>query len=38
MQEYVLEQRPDLIREINELDPEVKEKYKDAWNLSSIEI
>ena len=38
MQEYVLEQRPDLIREINQLDPELKEKYKDEWNLSGIEI
>jgi hypothetical protein len=38
MQEYVCINRPDLIGEIEDLDPILKEKYKDEMNLSNVEV
>ena len=37
-QEYVIKNRPDLIGEIDKLDPELAKEYKPELNLSGIEI
>ena len=38
MQKLVITQRPDLIKKIDNLDPKLKEKYKNELNLAGIEI
>jgi hypothetical protein len=38
MQDYICKNRPDLIGEIQSLHPIIKEKYKNEFNLSGVEI
>jgi predicted metal-dependent hydrolase len=38
IQELIIQNRPDLIQSIGELDPEIREKYNHEWNLVSIPI
>jgi hypothetical protein len=37
-QEFIIRNRPDLICQIQELDPELREKYRHELNLSGVEI